>query len=282
MTPSRDDATAMTALTDEALLRLEGPDALQFLQGQTTADFVSANPGTLLRGAFCDPKGRVLADFLAAVVTPEAVWLRSRRAVAEALLTHLQRYLMFSKASLEIADWSVSADLNSTGAQPQLDPGQSLMVVPRGDALTEYWSAPTQDARGTLTAEAFRAQEIALMEARIEQETIGSYLPQDLNYDLNEAVSFNKGCYTGQEIIARLHFRGTPKRRLHSATTAGNSPVTPGTPVTAVETGKTLGSVVNGAAVDDHCVMLIEAVADTFEQQPQIADGRLLSPRSAP
>ena len=53
--------------------------------------------------------------------------------------------------------------------------------------------------------------------ARVELDTIGAYLPQDLNYDLNGTVSFTKGCYTGQEIVARLHYRGTPKRRLYRA-----------------------------------------------------------------
>lgn len=278
MTISKDNARDMIRLTDEALLKLEGTDAIKFLQGQTTADFASAAPGALLRGAFCDPKGRVLADFLAAIISTEQIWLRSRRTVAEALLSHLERYLMFSKATLSLVDWAVSAAPGPAAAQPALNPQGGSMVIPRGEALTEYWSAPSESVRGTLTTAEFHAREIALKEARIDKETIGSYLPQDLNYDLNDAVSFKKGCYTGQEIIARLHFRGTPKRRLYRATSRDESVITPGTPVTAAETDKTLGSVVNSAPSEGCTVMLIEAVADAFERQPQIADGRPLSP----
>lgn len=265
----------MTTFTHEALLHLHGPDAAKFLQGQTTADFLNAAPNSLLRGAFCNPKGRVLADFLAAVISHEDIWLRSRRAVAEHLVAHLERYLMFSKATLTLTDWAVSADSIDAENALCLDPDQGLMVIPRGAALTEYWSAPDHTAPGRLTEPAFQAQEIAIEEARIEKSTIGAYLPQDLNYDLNDAVSFKKGCYTGQEIIARLHFRGTPKRRLYSAECSVDAELEPGAIITAADTEKTLGSVVNCAATENGKVMLIEAVETVFEQNPRVSDAQI-------
>jgi folate-binding protein YgfZ len=262
----------MTTFTHEALLHLQGPDAAKFLQGQTTADFLNAAPNSLLRGAFCNPKGRVLADFLAAVISHENIWLRSRRAVAEHLVAHLERYLMFSRATLTLTDWAVSADRVDADNGPSLEPDQGLMVIPRGATLTEYWSAPDHTAPGRLTESAFQVQEIAIEEARIEKSTIGAYLPQDLNYDLNEAVSFKKGCYTGQEIIARLHFRGTPKRRLYLAQCTVDAELEPGAVITAADTEKTLGSVVNSAATEHGAVMLIEAVETVFEQHPRLGE----------
>ena len=90
--------------------------------------------------------------------------------------------------------------------------------IPRGDGIIERWqasefSAPTHDTALLPLAEV----DIITARARVELDTIGAYLPQDLNYDLNGTVSFTKGCYTGQEIVARLHYRGTPKRRWYRA-----------------------------------------------------------------
>ena len=128
----------MTILTSETLLRLHGVDAAKFLQGQTTADFAEPAIGSTRRGAFCDPKGRVLADFLAAVIAEDDIVLRVRASIAEALVQHLGRYLMFSKASLSVTDWRVGAIAqDSEGDRIESDNG--VWTVPRGQGLTELW-----------------------------------------------------------------------------------------------------------------------------------------------
>lgn len=270
----------MTVLTNEALLQLTGVDAAKFLQGQTTADFLSAEPSTPIRGAFCDPKGRIIADFLALVVSPEDIWLRSRRPVAEALAVHLSKYLVFSKATLVLSDWQVMAKAGDAPAAAVLS--DMRFAVPRGDHLAEYWQSPASEPIDGACSEArYRQHEIALGEARIEVNTMGRYLPQDLNFDLNGAVNFRKGCYTGQEIVARLHFRGQPKRRLYAACADGGSPLDAGATIVSQTSGKTLGSVVNTATDGEHTQLLIEAVESVFAQQPVAGDtGVTLAPVS--
>ena len=93
--------------------------------------------------------------------------------------------------------------------------------------------------------------------ARVETQTIGQYLPQDLNFDLNETVSFTKGCYTGQEIVARLHYRGTPKRRLHRALSTVTA--APGE-ILINDSNQPVGSVVNQLSRDEITYLLIELV----------------------
>jgi folate-binding protein YgfZ len=260
----------MTILSDEALLRLSGPDAVSFLQGQTTANFANAEPGTCLRGAFCDPKGRILADFLAAIVTPEEILLRIRRPVAEQLAQHLSRYLAFSKASLDALPWSVSANTENSEGSTFARKGDAL-IVPRGKGLTEYWSVDSE-AAGELDSDHFRGREIALGEARIESATVGSYLPQDLNFDLNDAVSFDKGCYTGQEIIARLHYRGTPKRRLYRALLSGAELPAPGTSLYLPEKTQSVGSIVNSGIHPAGIALLVETTDGAIDQGLSIGE----------
>jgi folate-binding protein YgfZ len=207
-------------------MTLAGADAVHFLQGQTTADFENTEPGAVRFAAFCNPKGRVIADVLAVIVNAEHVMIRGRQAVMAALAVHLKPYLSFSKSTLTHSDWCVSCR-TVQAAKPS--PEHTALMhydadtivgieIPRGDGIIERWqasefSAPTHDTALLPLAEV----DMITARARVELDTIGAYLPQDLNYDLNGTVSFTKGCYTGQEIVARLHYRGTPKRRLYRA-----------------------------------------------------------------
>ena len=108
--------------------------------------------------------------------------------------------------------------------------------------------------------------------ARVELETIGAYLPQDLNYDLNGTVSFTKGCYTGQEIVARLHYRGTPKRRLYRAViddTGGT--VAPGSRLSNAS-NRAVGSVVNHASIRGAQQALIELTPEAASDSVLLED----------
>jgi len=263
----------------DCVVRLTGPDAKKVLQGQTTADFESAQPGQQLFATFCNPKGRVLADVLAVVVQDDTLLLRGRRAVMTHLAEHLKPYLAFSKSTLEQTDWLVACErrdadsVHPVGAELTWE-GESLISIQlsRGDFFLEHWRLPPLDASAAhVPAAPVSLAEVDLQtsRARIEMETIGAYLPQDLDYDLDGSVSFTKGCYTGQEIIARLHYRGTPKRRLHRAEVSSGTGVLPAGTVLTDEQGKTIGSIVNAVGTPDTQYLLIELI-------PAAAAGRVM------
>lgn len=264
-------------LGDEALLLLEGPDSRTFLHGQTTADVAQSAPGAAIAGAFCDLKGRVLADFLAVVVTESRIVLRMRAAVASRLSEHLKKYLMFSKSTLTPLPGAVlgSAGANGTESpsadatgehQRSIDVGTSLLTVPRWGTCAEYWQLGGPAPQGNTDLDRWHCLAILAGEARIESATWGRYLPQDLNYDLRHWVSFNKGCYTGQEVIARLHFRGQPKRRLSVAQVVATASTEPGTPVFLEGAEQAAGSIVNAARDGaDRQLVLVETTASALD-----------------
>ena len=142
------------------------------------------------------------------------------------------------------------------------------VAVPIGPEHTECWTAPhesqNEDHSGGLWLE------VKNQRARIESPTIGSYLPQDLDYDCNGTVSFTKGCYTGQEIVARLHYRGTPKRRLHRAQTT--VPAIAGDILVNAE-GKTVGSIVNHYLQDQTHELLIELIPEAAAESITLKGG---------
>ncbi len=253
----------------ESIFRLQGPDARLFLQGQTTADFQQAAVGEHRFAAFCNPKGRILADVLAVVVAEDTILLRGRTGVMEQLIAHLKPYLAFSKSELTTTDWTARcgnalSDHRSEPVQQQsaaADGALTLITIDRGEGLTEYWQQGSSKTSLDIEYEIpLAVVDFETARARVETTTIGIYLPQDLNYDLNETVSFTKGCYTGQEIVARLHYRGTPKRRLYRATAAHTATKPAAGDAITNAAGQRIGSVVNLLELDEQLGLLIEIV----------------------
>ena len=265
----------------DLVMTLAGADAINFLQGQTTADFENTEPGAVRFAAFCNPKGRVIADVLAIVVSNDQVMLRGRQAVMTALATHLKPYLSFSKSTLSDSHWRISCEkigaqrsATEHAARLQYDADTLVRIdIPRSDDITESWRV-SGTAAHSQTAEPLALAEVDIMtaRARVELETIGAYLPQDLNYDLNGTVSFTKGCYTGQEIVARLHYRGTPKRRLYRAViddTGGT--VAPGSRLSNAS-NRAVGSVVNHASIRGAQQALIELTPEAASDSVLLED----------
>ena len=264
-------------LTHEALLKLKGHDACKFLQGQTTADFAKAQALDVIPGAFCDVKGRVIADFRALVIDPEHIILLVSDCIADLLLAHLTKYLMFSKAELiRLSDrpWGVTG----SEAHRHFGADRQFMTDKRAEAVAQGWLIPVAEHTALLVPQdssqiaphhdatspedyvsAWRAASCLRGEARITATTTGKYLPQDLSYDLAGWVSFDKGCYTGQEIIARLHWRGTPKRRLYLGSGATKGPAE-GLKLISDPDSRTVGSIVNAANHAGSGIVLVEAV----------------------
>jgi folate-binding protein YgfZ len=116
---------------------------------------------------------------------------------------------------------------------------------------------------------AWRALACLRGEARITSSTTGKYLPQDLSYDLAGWVSFDKGCYTGQEIIARLHWRGTPKRRLYLGSAAVKQ-LSDGLKLVNQTDARAVGSIVNTANYGSGSVILVEAAEGAAGQDVNI------------
>lgn len=279
LSTGRRDLDAFYApLDNEALLHITGPDSLQFLQGQTTCDTRLVSPARSVAGAYCTPQGRVVCDLLLAALGEEHFAMRMRADLLPLAAATFGKYIVFSRAELDAQrqDWQVVAcwGAGAAGALEKLAgqvPGEALGVVSgegyclvQLDTAGEQFEAWLDTARhpghletiagalGPGEPAAWQALQVAAGRARVEAPTSEMFLPQDLNYDRTGLVSFKKGCYTGQEIVARLHYRGKPKRRSFPAAVDSEERFAPGTPVYADGTGQSVGNLVNqgpGAAL---------------------------------
>jgi folate-binding protein YgfZ len=292
-------------LQQEALLHIAGPDSLTFLQGQTTCDTRKLDPDHALPGVYCTPQGRVVCDFLLSQLAEDHYALRLRRDIRASSSTTFGKYIIFSKAELDDQrdDWQIVACWGPDAAQTLREifgaaptarfgacSGDDFVLVQIDEASQQfecYLDSKTNPQRLAQVDElmqasdehAWQALEITSGMGRIEASTSEEFVPQMLNYDLTGHISFNKGCYTGQEVVARLHYRGKSKRRMYLAELPGAEPVSAGTPLFSTGTEQSVGNVVNSAISDDQLVGLVVATANGVENGLHLGakDGPVLS-----
>jgi folate-binding protein YgfZ len=206
----------VTPLPDLGVLRASGPDARRFLQGQLSNDMdrLDASPG--LRAGLHTPQGRVIAILQLFPDAGDVLAVLPRELVAD-VAAHLGRYVLRSKLRLEDA----SARYAVHGVEDAA--GRRLVVVPAGGPVPDGEPGSADD---------WRARDIAAGLPQVRTATRGAFVAQMLNLDQVEGISLTKGCYTGQEIIARAHYRGRVKRRLQRFATADPTPLAPGDRIT--------------------------------------------------
>ena len=239
--------------SERGKLALTGPDAKAFLHGQVTQDIEALEPGTGAYAAFLTHKGKMLGD-LRVLDTGAELLLDTERGALQELFNMIRRY----KLGMDVELHKRTVE---TGLLSLIGPGARAVAGAEGLAETEHANAPgelagrpvtlavtdagidvfcaaadtgavraaLEAAGGTVVGEA--AAEVLRVESgrpRWGLELDDSVIPQEAG--LNErAVSFTKGCYVGQETVARLHYRGKPNRHLRGLRAA--EPLTPGTPV---------------------------------------------------
>ena len=201
----------MNRRDDLAAIAFTGKDAGAFLHNQLTEDVLALTPGTSTFAALCQPKGRVIA-LLMIGATEDGFRVLCRDALAEGLLTYLRRFVFRDQVSMETlpdnAVWSGSGD----GPLPTADDAPSMFEPLPGFRYAVIDGADNEvdpDGRG---AEAERARELGHGIVWLDPDTSEQFLPQMLGHEAIGALNFRKGCFPGQEVIARMRYLGKLKR----------------------------------------------------------------------
>jgi folate-binding protein YgfZ len=238
---------------DYGLIRACGEDAHDFLQGQLSNDLRLLTPNHVVRAAYCTPQGRVLA-LVTLVHHTDGILMLLPADLIQAVLKRLQMYVLRARVSLQEVN---SEDLLICGDEL---PGAARLrdeLVHDRDGLgwvassepVMAWRLLTTREQAPVTT-AYNAEQARLWQIRaglpeINEGSSGQYIPQMLNLDVLEALSFRKGCYTGQEIVARTQHLGRIKRRLFKITGNGAPPES-GTDIE--QGGQIVGQVLTSAA----------------------------------
>jgi len=225
-------------LTHLGVIAARGPDSRRFLNGQLSQDLLNFASDRTVRAGLHNPQGRVLAVMLIIPQGPDDVLILLPRERVASTLALLQRYVLRAKTRLSDettlwrieGGWPESTLANTEESSDRLwryaDDGRWIRLVSSATSP----GAPPSDA----DLSAWHLADIRAGLPSISEATAGEFVAQMLNLDLLEAISFTKGCYTGQEVIARAHYRGRVKRRLQrfDATMVSAGEVTPAGSVT--------------------------------------------------
>ncbi|MEP1575121.1 YgfZ/GcvT domain-containing protein [Roseibium album] len=232
----------ITHLTDRALIRVAGDDAHHFLQNLVTADIEKTDENGACAGALLTPQGKILFDFLI-YKTADGYLLDAPLETAPDLLKRLTFYRLRAKVDLEYMDedLGVIAVWNGTAVFET-----ALLVVtdPRVPALGERVVGKVGSLLAENTAEAASLEDydfhrIALgVPEGLKDFDYSDIFPHDADLDQLGGVSFTKGCYVGQEVVSRVHHRGTSRKRFVLVESSDKLPEK-GTPVTSG--GKSIG-----------------------------------------
>lgn len=270
-----------------AWLRVSGPDAFSFLQGQSTQDLRPLREGAAAAayGLWLTVKGKVVGDgFVLRGADPEEFWVGSYFTPAATLLARLEAFLIADEVTLEdqTAAWTGLSLLSATEEGPAAGPGSFRFTGRRVAAGNGEWVARREVAAALPPPQGreLDAAQIKLLRLdagipAIPEEFGPADLPQEAGLE-GAAVSFQKGCYLGQEVMARLKAMGQVRRQLWRVAGEGNLIPAPGTPLRGAE-DRPVGEV-RGAAPDGRGGWIGLAMI-TLLHAP--ADGRLLLPGDA-
>lgn len=279
------EATVVVPLLDQGLIRAAGDDAPSFLHNLVTNDVENLAADSIRFAGFCNPKGRLLATFMI-WHDGEDLLLQLSADIQAAMLKKLSMYVLRSKVKLSdasaervllgVAGPKAEAVVRELGGQ--IPAGMQWAALPGGQALrlddrrfilaltpqaaAQQWPQLAAQAKPAGLA-AWRWLEIGAGQPRVVASTQEAFVPQMVNMEIPAVggVSFHKGCYPGQEIVARTQYLGKVKRRMYRARL--ESPLTPGTDVFTPESGEQhCGALVTVAPSPDggyECLVVVQS-----------------------
>ncbi|MBL4782567.1 MAG: folate-binding protein YgfZ [Porticoccaceae bacterium] len=289
---------ALCDLGDQGVLALEGPDSQKFLQGQSTSDTSQLDENSSLPGAICNPKGRMLTSYQAIAPEKDKLLLVMHRPLVETTISGVGKYAAFFKTSLSNASekyrlLGVSGPDCESALEKLFDAipqeinqlcineacllvrisAQQFLFVVSVDAGQALWQklatscTPTGDAYWQLQA-------IRAGLAQVKTATFEQFVPQMLNLQATGAVNFKKGCYTGQEIVARMQYLGKLKRRTYRVIIDTVTPPPVGAEIHAKADNKLVGNVLISAPANGTGSEILAVLhEDQAEASTLIIDG---------
>ncbi|MBD9632334.1 YgfZ/GcvT domain-containing protein [Pseudomonas sp. PDM19] len=271
------DSAFYTELNHEGILAVRGADAAKFLQGQLTCNLNYLNAEYSSLGARCTPKGRMTSSFRI-LAEGEGFLLAMANDLLDSQLTDLKKYAVFSKATLsdDSTQWArfglsgadavlAELGLSLSGEADQVARVEGLIAIGLGQGRVELWASAE---RAATIADLLQTH---LPHAELNDWLLGQvragvgqvfgatrelFIPQMINLQAVGGVSFKKGCYTGQEIVARMQYLGRLKRRLQRLKLDGAELPEPGRELFSPVHSTSVGEVVLAARAADGVELL--------------------------
>ncbi len=265
-------------LSHLGLIRANGEDALDFLHGQFTNDLKLVSNEISQLSSYCNPKGRMLAIFRI-FKRNDDYYLLLRKDVIEAVLKKLNMFKLMAKVELtDASDELIVMGLSGSNAEILMNKinlpipenlnesitnnqttvinslgteSRFLLISPPEEAISN-WTELTESCTQT-SYETWELIDIQNGIPHVTAETSEAFIPQMVNLELIGGVNFQKGCYPGQEIVARTHYLGKPNRRMYRITIENSETPSVGTNIFSKADGEqAVGKIVNAQSINDN------------------------------
>ncbi|MGD8957540.1 MAG: folate-binding protein, partial [Chromatiaceae bacterium] len=294
-------ACAISDLSHFGLIRVSGPDARTFLQGQLTNDIHAVTAERAQISSYCSPKGRMLGSFWI-FQRDEDLFLLLPKVRLDAVLKRLRMFILRAQVLVEdasdtlarfgIAGECAAALLPVVPTEDRASitrdeitvfrmPGDRprFGVVGPDSRLTPIWDQAATQATPTNT-DFWALMDIRAGLPNVLEETVEAFVPQMVNLQLIDGVSFSKGCYTGQEVVARMQYLGKLKRRMYRARVDANEPPAPGSEVFAAngDADTAVGRIVDAAPSPDGGFEVLAVLQISSAETDQLRLGEAIGP----
>lgn len=274
---SQELQNTMTAPADFSILKVSGTDASSFLQGQLTCNISELTETNSFFTAFCNAKGRTVCTLLIIKTGADFLLILPTELFGK-VSQKMQMYIMRSEVQLnnvtdELCFIGVNAQTaNTLPSMPETDfavaqnkqifikfplHGNRYLVIASPSQAISLWTDLTKTGFTPCHSNSWGEQDILAGIPWLTQDSSEEYIPQMLNIDKLGGISFNKGCYTGQEIVARTHYLGKAKRELFLAYCENNAEINSRIQIKANNNEQTIGKILSLIAKDGHIKMLI-------------------------
>ena len=281
-------------LSPMGILAVSGQDAADFLQGQLSCDIKQVSAKASISGTYCNQQGRVIATFRA-IKHDDQYYLYMPLSIVDTTLAKLQKYAVFSQVQLQ----NISSNMLSIGLSgpkirsifqayfsqiPQAcnqicnengyliiripGPYQRFIVFASNELMQSLWQKLSKDI-APVSHQAWHILDIISGIPNIYPQTQEKYLPHRLNLHRLDYLDFHKGCYLGQEIIARMHYRGQLKHQMVRLWLATSTPILPGT-IIKDPNDKAIGQIVDSAIDPEYGVQALVIIPVQTSQQKQL------------
>jgi folate-binding protein YgfZ len=265
-------------LSHFGLIKVSGDDAVTFLQGQFTNDVRQVTDTHSQLSAMCSPKGRIIVNFRL-FKRDNAYYLLLPKDSLAATLKRLQMYVLRAKVKLEDANESLFP-IGIVG-NTQFLTVENLTIFkvpdtqPRYIVITDTPEKILASGEKTINESEWQRLDILAGLPQVVSATKEAFIPQMLNYDILNGISFKKGCYTGQEVVARMQYLGKLKRRMYLAKIETSQLPQPGDALYISSDEQSVGKIVNasfhldGGAIVLAVIKIAEAEAHEVHWQSQ-------------
>lgn len=277
------DKNKVTDLNHLSFLEINGKGAFDLLQGQITCDVNKVDSNNSCLGALCNVKGRIISSFILCLLEKGSYGLIGHHKTLKKTEEELQKYSPFYEVeineNLSFSFFGINKETfentyNKKIVYPDntIEIGGSTFISYLGkkfllafcdkEGLSEFENLFELDANRI----DWKLDEILCQNVEISEENSGKYTPHELNYDVNNRIDFEKGCYTGQEVVARMHYRGKNLPRLNLAETPDLN-ITENMTLTDQE-DKKIGKLVKVVNLDKKSVCLVSAKEKNYVGGP--------------